>query len=107
LLVQARHGGNRPAIDSVGLPAAEQGGAAQPLQTPAPGQSLAERQAAATRLAGLALGDGTFSAPVRMQAAWLAIRAAGQERPTLARLLRPSGPEPSTPRVPGTPALTR
>ncbi len=44
----------------------------------------------AGRLAGLAMGEGDFARVVRMQAAWLAIRASGQERPTLARLLAPT-----------------
>ena len=67
LLVQMRHGGPRgPATDAQ------------------------QTAVLANRLAELAMGEGEFAQVVRMQAAWLAIRASGQERPTLARLLAPS-----------------
>lgn len=67
LLVQVRHGGQRNVTGDSEQPAV-----------------------LASRLAGLAMGEGEFAQVVRMQAAWLAIRASGQERPTLARLLAPS-----------------
>jgi len=45
----------------------------------------------AARLAALALGegDGQLTLPVRMQAAWLAVRGSGHEKATLARILSP------------------
>ena len=67
LLVQMRHAGPR------GL-----------------GSDAQQTAVLAGRLAGLAMGEGDFAQVVRMQAAWLAIRASGQERPTLARLLAPT-----------------
>jgi hypothetical protein len=96
LLAGALRSSNREATSVLSLVGPQGGAAAWPdRSTGALADLVAARHAAADgavrvpaeRLEKIAYGDGDLPTPMRLQAAWLAIKAHGQERLALAKLM--------------------